>query len=89
MGKQESKMVLMLDYTRYVVDESVAIDMMRILNRCEIYKCASKWDSNTKTSTEYLERLTDVHLKPMPPDTLAVLRLATAAIEEQREKEKN
>lgn len=86
MGKQESKMVLMFDYTKYVVDESVAIEMMRILNRCKIYKCASKWDSDTKTSTDYLERLADVSLKLMPPDTLAVLKLATAAIEEQKGK---
>lgn len=79
------KMTLMLNYTSYVMDESVAIEMFKLLNKSTVEKLDSKWDSETKTSTTYLSSMgDDISLKRMVPEQYAVLKLATAAIEEQK-----
>jgi hypothetical protein len=78
------KMTLMLNYTNYVLDENVAIEMFKLLNKGGVERLESKWDSETKTSTVYLMRMKDdICLKRMDPEQYAVLKLATAAIEEQ------
>ena len=78
------KMTIMLNYTNYVLDEGVAIEMFKLLNKSTVEKLDSKWDSETKTSTVYLTPMgDDIVLKRMVPEQYAVLKLATAAIEEQ------
>lgn len=84
MAKTPQKMVLRLNYTRYVFDEDVAIEMFKLLNRSEVEVVDNKWDSDTKTSTEYVKRLKDdIFLQRMAPDSYAVLKLAATALEEQ------
>lgn len=86
MSKPPYKMTLQINYHNYVMDEDVAIEVFKLLNRSVVVeRIQDKWDSDTKTSTYYLETMKDaVNLKMMSPSEYAVLKLATAAIEEQK-----
>lgn len=84
MAKTPHKMMLQLNYTEYVLDEDVASEMFKLLNKGSVERLESKWDSDTKTSTAYLMRMKDsICLKRMDPEYYAVLKLTTAALEEQ------
>lgn len=85
MSKPPYKMTLQINYHNYVMDEDVAIEVFKLLNRTVVERIQDKWDSDTKTSTYYLETMKDaVNLKMMPPSAYAVLKLATVAIQEQK-----
>lgn len=85
MNKPPYKMTLQINYTNYVMDEDVAIEVFKLLNRSVVERIQDKWDSESKTSTYYLETLKDaVNLKMMNASDYAVLKLATVAIQEQK-----
>jgi hypothetical protein len=83
MLKHPRKMILNIEYHQYVMDEDIAIEMVRLLNRSNIERVANKWDPETKVSTNYLTPVTEnVTLKLMPNGDYAILRLATASVQE-------
>lgn len=83
MIKPPRKMILNIEYHQYVMDEDIAIEMLRLLNRGVVEKVASKWDADVKVSTAYLAPITEsITLKLMPASEYSILRLATAAISE-------
>lgn len=85
MSKPPYKMTLQINYTNYVMDEDVAIEVFKLLNKSILEVTASKWDNTSGTSTNYLSNVTETAiLKCMTPEDYAVLKLATAAIEEQK-----
>lgn len=83
--KNKHKMILTINYTDYVLDESAAIALFKLLNTTHMEMMDSKWDSVNKVSTHYLTEVKpgNVKLMVMPPDRYAVLKLATAAIQEK------